>query len=139
MWLDPKQTGVFLPAGKGRDAFIDPRDIAAVIVNTLTTPGHGGAIYEITGNAWMDFAQAAGKISDAIGRPVGYSDIPEADMLQGLTATGLHVDYAQSMLCYFRAVREGKLFAPTSAVAELLGRPPYSFDDWARHNAARFQ
>src|SRR4051812_22117534 len=82
MWLDPKQTGVFLPAGNGRDAFIDPRDIAAVIVKTLTTAGHGGAIYEITGDEWQDFAQAAEKISDAIGRTIGYSDIPEADMLQ---------------------------------------------------------
>jgi uncharacterized protein YbjT (DUF2867 family) len=36
MWLDRKQSGIFLPVGDGKDSFIDPRDIAAVAVKLLT-------------------------------------------------------------------------------------------------------
>ena len=139
MWFDPKQAGVFLPLGDGKDSFIDPRDIAAVIVAALTRPGHDGAIYEITSQEWLDLDEATGKISAAIGKPVTYTDIPEVVMLDGLKAGGVPADYAHSMLCYFKAIRDGRNFAPTSAVAELVGRAPYTLDDWARHNASRFQ
>jgi hypothetical protein len=37
--------------------------------------------------------------------------------------------YAESMLRYFAGVRNGKMYAPTSAVKDLLGRPPRSFDE----------
>src|SRR5207248_1303040 len=44
-----QQKGIFLPVGDGRDAPIDPFDIAAVGVKTLTEPGHDRKIYEMTG------------------------------------------------------------------------------------------
>lgn len=46
-----EQGALILPAGDGKDAPIDPRDIAAVAVKVLTTPGHEGKIYELTGPA----------------------------------------------------------------------------------------
>jgi uncharacterized protein YbjT (DUF2867 family) len=135
MWLDRKQNGVFLPVGDGRDSFIDPRDIAAVAVKLLTTPGHAGRIYEITSSEFLDFAEAARKISAAIGKPVSYANIPEQAMREGLLASGLPAALAESMLTYFSGVRDGKMYAPTSAVEDLLGRPPRNLDEWARDNA----
>ena len=135
MWLDRKQSGIFLPVGDGKDSFIDPRDIAAVAVKLLTTSGHGGRIYEITSSEFLDFHQTTQKISSAIGKKVSYTDIPEQVMREGLLASGLPVASAESMLVYFSAVKNGKMFAPTSAVEDILGRPPRSFDEWARDNA----
>src|SRR5258706_7034536 len=41
-WLDRKNNAIFLPAGDGRDAFVDPRAIAAESLAFLTLPGHDG-------------------------------------------------------------------------------------------------
>jgi uncharacterized protein YbjT (DUF2867 family) len=139
MWLDREQSGIFLPAGDGKDSFIDPRDIAACAVKLLTTSGHDGRIYEITSSEHLSFADAANKISAATGKNVTYHDIPEETARQGMLASGVPAPLVEFILRYFAAVKSRKMYPPTSAVADLLGRPPYSFSDWARHNAAVLQ
>ena len=67
-----------LPAGDGKDTPIDPRDIAAVAVKVLTTPGHEGKIYELTGPELLSHAEMVEKIAAATGRPLKYVDVPEA-------------------------------------------------------------
>jgi uncharacterized protein YbjT (DUF2867 family) len=135
-WLDRKQSAILLPVGDGKDSFIDPRDIAAVAVRLLTTPGHDGRIYEITGSEWLDFSQAAQKLSTAIGKPVSYTNISEETARRGMLLSGIPPAYADSILRYLAGIRAGKIYAPTAAVQDLLGRPPRSFDDWSRDNAA---
>jgi uncharacterized protein YbjT (DUF2867 family) len=136
-WFDRKQSGVFLPMGQGRDTFIDPRDVAAVVAKALTESGHTGAVYEVTGGEWLDFSQAAAKLSAVIDRPVTYTDIPDAVLRDALMSSGaVHPDYIESFLCYCAAIRDGKVYAPTTAVHNLLGRAPRSFEEWARDNAA---
>jgi len=136
MWLDREQSTVALPVGDGKDTFIDPRDIAAVAVALLTTSGHDGAIYEITGPEWLTLGQATHKISEATGKPVTYTNIPEQVMLQAMVAQGIPTALAESMLSFFSGVKAGKIYSPTHTVEEVLGRPPRSFDDWAHNNAA---
>lgn len=53
--------GLFLPAGDGKDKPIDPRDIAAVAVKALTTPGHEGKVYELTGPELLSYAEVVQK------------------------------------------------------------------------------
>jgi uncharacterized protein YbjT (DUF2867 family) len=137
-FFDRENRVVALPIGEGKDSFIDPRDIAACAVALLTSPGHDGRIYEITGPEELSYAECAEKLSAASGKPVVYHDIP-ADMLrQGLLAMGVPEPTADSFLAFFRGVKEGRIFPPTSTVGDLLGRPPYSFDEWASANAAAF-
>ena len=44
-----KESTLYAPAGNARMPWVDTRDIAAVAGTVLTTPGHEGLIYEITG------------------------------------------------------------------------------------------
>ncbi len=104
-----------------------------------TDVGQMSAIYEVTGDEWFDYAEAARRISVVIGKPVTYTDVPEGVVREALMANGLDPGFIESILSYFGATKTGKIFRPTPTVAELLGRPPYSFDDWARHNAALLQ
>jgi (4-alkanoyl-5-oxo-2,5-dihydrofuran-3-yl)methyl phosphate reductase len=136
LWFDRQNSAIFLPVGEGKDSFIDPRDIAACAAKLLTTSGHDGRIYEITGSEHLSFAQLAEKISAAIGKKVSYQSIPEEALRQGLLSMGIPAPTAESFITFFAAVRNGKIYPPTSAVADLLGRPPRSFDEWARDNAA---
>jgi (4-alkanoyl-5-oxo-2,5-dihydrofuran-3-yl)methyl phosphate reductase len=139
LFFNRENNGVFLQIGEGKESFIDPRDIGACAVALLTTPGHDGRIYEITGSEDLSYAQCAEKLSAAAGRTIVYQDIPADTLRQGLLAMGLPAPIVESFLRFFAAVRDGKTFPPTSAVADLLGRPPRSFDEWARDNAAAFQ
>jgi uncharacterized protein YbjT (DUF2867 family) len=139
LWFDRQNSAIFLPVGEGKDSFIDPRDIGACAAKLLTTPGHAGRIYEITGSEHLSFAQWTEKLSAAVGKKVGYQNIPEEALRQGLLSMGIPAPTAESFLTFFAGVRNGKVYPPTSAVAGLLGRPPRSFDEWARENAAAFR
>ena len=51
--------------GEGRVAFIDARDIAAVAAELLTSPGHQGASYTLTGPEALSAAEVAERLSAA--------------------------------------------------------------------------
>lgn len=54
-----ERNDIFIPAGKGKTAFIDVRDIAAVAVKTLTEPGHERQVYPLNGSEALDYNQVA--------------------------------------------------------------------------------
>ena len=136
-WLDRTQSAISLPVGDGRDSFVDPRDIAAVAVALLTLPGQDGRIYEISGSEWLSFGQVAQKISELTGKKASYHDIPEETAKQKMLAMGMPLPLVESMLGYYVAgIRNGKMYAPTSTIRDVLGRPARSFDDWVRDHRA---
>src|SRR5712692_3802751 len=57
-------------SGEGKIPFIDARDIAAVAAITLTSAGHEGKKYVLTGPEALSYVEVARIIGDAIGRPV---------------------------------------------------------------------
>ena len=136
-WLDRKNNAIFLPAGDGRDSFVDPRDIAAIAVALLTLPGQDGRIYEISGSEWLSFAQVAQKMSELTGKKASYHNIPEETAKQKMLAMGMPLTLVESMLSYYVAgIRNGKMYAPTSTIRDVLGRPARSFDEWVRDHRA---
>jgi uncharacterized protein YbjT (DUF2867 family) len=72
------------PAGAGRSAFVDVRDIAAVAAAVLAAPDgehavrHAGRTYVLTGPAALDRMAVAAAFSAALGEPVTYVDAPPA-------------------------------------------------------------
>jgi uncharacterized protein YbjT (DUF2867 family) len=137
VWLDRKNSAIFLPVGDGRDSFVDPRDIAAVAVALLTRPGQDGRIYEISGSKWLSFAQVAQKMSELTGKRMSYHHIPEETAKQKMLALGMPLPLVESMLSYYVAgIRNGKMYAPTSTISDVLGRPARSFDEWVRDHRA---
>lgn len=64
---------VFVPAGGGRVAFVDVRDVAEVAAAALAVPAdHEQRAYTLTGPAAVDFATAARDLSEVLGRPIRY-------------------------------------------------------------------
>lgn len=132
LWLNKETGELFLPVGDGWDVFTDPRDIAAVAVHVLTTPGHDGATYEITGPEPLRYAEAVRKMAEAIGRPLRLVDVPQDTARTGLIAAGVPIPQAETLLRHFDGVRSGQIYPPTMTITELLGRPARTFDDWLR-------
>lgn len=134
------QGSVYQSLGDARMAVVDTRDIAEVAVAVLTSPGHEGKTYELTGPEALTYSEAAEKIGAATGRPVHYIDVPPAAYEQVLIGIGIPpVFAAEAVNIYGRGpYREGKTGIVTSVIPELLGRPARSFDEFAREYAAYF-
>mgnify|MGYP003644720899 FL=1 len=127
---------IALPAGDVREPFVDANDIAEVAIATLTRPGHAGEVYEVTGPRLLSFADIAAEISQASGRAVRFTDIPQAVFVDGLVAAGLPEVMVWLLDYLLTTVLDGRNARLGDGVQRALGRPPVDFIDFAR-NAAR--
>jgi uncharacterized protein YbjT (DUF2867 family) len=135
LWLDVKAGTLSLPVGDGKDTLTDPRDVAAMAVHVLTTPGHDGALYELTGPELISYRDAVAKLAAAIGRPLKFVDVPKGAARAGMIAAGLPSSQADAVLMLFDGIKAGKVYPPTATISELLGRPARSFDEWLADHA----
>jgi uncharacterized protein YbjT (DUF2867 family) len=140
-WRDSiAETGTFdEPSGDGRQAMIHPADIGAVAAKALTTPGHEGVVYELTGPEALSSAQYAQKLSAAIGRPVRHVDVAEDVYRDRFVRYGAPPALVESLMRLYALVKSGDLDMVTPDVEAVLGRPARGFDEWARDNANAFR
>lgn len=129
---------IFDPCGDGATPVIDPRDIAAVAAHVLTTPGHDGQIYTLTGPAAVTRTEMVAALASAIDKPLRYVAIPNRAFRDQL-ATVLPAAFIAPVADYMQLVADGKLAAVTDDVPRLLGRPARPFAEWARDHAAAFR
>ena len=132
------QGAVYGSAGDGRVAFVDSRDTAAVTAHVLTTPGHEGREYVVTGPESLTFAEAAARIGEGLGRQVTYVDLDDDAFAAALTQAGLPPEVGAAVVAINRNARRGALAGVSSTVPDLLGRPATPLARWASDNAGAF-
>jgi uncharacterized protein YbjT (DUF2867 family) len=130
---------VFHVSGNGKTTPIDPRDIAAVAVAALTTPGHAGKIYTLTGPEALTNAEMVAKISKAIEKPIQCIDAPEAAARSGMLAEGMPHIVVEAVLELMALIKNGYGAATTDVVEEVTGRKPRTFDAWLSDHVAAFR
>ncbi len=131
---------VYSASGDGKIPYIDARDIAAVAAVTLTQPGHRGKKYVITGSEALSYRQATEIISKTIGRPLRFVDESPEDARARRNREGYPPAIAESAVAISAYQRAGgKTVTITSVVADLTGRPPRTFAEFARDHAAAFR
>jgi uncharacterized protein YbjT (DUF2867 family) len=123
----------------GKIAMVDARDVAAVAVAALTSDGHVGKTYTITGPEALSFQEVAQKLAAATGRPVTYQDVPLATVQQEMEATGLPAWLVEVRLEFAMALRDGCAAVVTDTVQAVTGQPPRTFDAFAREHTALFR
>jgi uncharacterized protein YbjT (DUF2867 family) len=135
-----RHTGkLFAPADEARIAMINPRDVAAVAAVVLTTDGHEGQTYELTGPEAITYERIAEELSAATGRPVEFVDVPEEAARQGFVEAGMPAWLVEHLIELFRIIREGALEWTTDTVRVLTRREPRSFAEFAREHAGLFR
>ncbi len=128
-----------LPAGDGNGSFVDARDIAAVAVEALTTPGHEGKAYELTGPEALSYSDVADRLSTATGRSIIYENISPKTYEQEKVSQGWSRASIDTMLALFADVRAGIDSVVTDTVESVTGRAPLSFQKFARDHASEFK
>jgi uncharacterized protein YbjT (DUF2867 family) len=111
------------PAGETRIAMVDPRDVGACAARVLTTAGHGGRTYVLTGPRAITFAEVASEISAVAGREIAYLDLSDEAAKQGLIEAGTPGPVAEQIVAIFAALRRGAGSQVTDTVEALTGRP----------------
>jgi uncharacterized protein YbjT (DUF2867 family) len=120
-----------------RVATIDPYDVAAVAATSLSSAGHAGRSYLLTGPESLLPADRVHILANILGRDLrfeGQSDAEaRAEMLSAMPA-----EYVDAFFSFFA---EGKLdesqVRPT--VQEITGRPPRTFEQWAIAHVEAFR
>ncbi|MEW9534180.1 SDR family oxidoreductase [Microbispora sp. NPDC049125] len=128
-----------LPLGDTTMAPIDIEDIAKIAYAVLTTPGHEGRTYPMTGPEALTMADAARHISDAIGRPVRYRDVTSEEKQRDWLAAGYPPPRASAFAQLFRERRRLGRSTVDLSTHEHFGIEPTTFAQFARRNAGVFR
>jgi uncharacterized protein YbjT (DUF2867 family) len=128
-----------LPMADARIASIDVGDLAEVAIAVLTTPGHEGKTYPLTGPESLSMPEVAEKLSAAIGKPVRYVDVSPEEARQARLAAGMPPYLAEGLDELFAERRKGKESQVWPTIEEVFGWRPTSFDEFARRNATIFR
>jgi NAD(P)H dehydrogenase (quinone) len=109
--------------GDGRLATATRKDYAEAAAVVLTTPGHEGAAYELSGDtAWSyeEFAAAAERVLDA---PVRYQTLTGEQEHAQLLGFGLDEGTAGFLVALNANMRDGALAPTPGDLARLIGHP----------------
>lgn len=119
-----RETGTLLgSAGEGRVASATRADYAAAIAAVLTTPGHEGRVYELSGDYAWTYEELASAFSTVLGRTVSYDSVSSAEHASALEAAGLDPATAGFLAALDGNIREDALALTTGDLARLAGRP----------------
>jgi (4-alkanoyl-5-oxo-2,5-dihydrofuran-3-yl)methyl phosphate reductase len=139
-WADTikSQSKVFNPMGKGKTAPISPHDIAGVAAVALTSPGHEGKAYDLTGAELLSTPEQVEILSKVIGKPIDCVDIPVEVAAERAIASGLPEALVKSLAEIWVQVRKEAGAFQTNEVERLTGQPAQTFETWAREHRSAF-
>ena len=123
------------PAADRKTAFIDARDIAAVAAEVLTTPGHDGKTYTLTGPDLLSRAEVVELLGKELGRKVAYLPVTD-EQFRAAVKGHLTESYVELLSMLYAGVRAGWAEARTDDVQKVLGRPPIAFSRFAKDHRA---
>jgi NAD(P)H dehydrogenase (quinone) len=124
----------FSNSGDGREAMVWRDDCVASAVAVLTTPGHEGKTYNITGPDLQTFDEVAAILSEVTGVPIVHVKLDDEAQYAMFDAMGIPrrpVDdqsingipwNSDDMVTFGQAIREGYLAVVSDDVEKLTGR-----------------
>ena len=111
-------------AGEGRVASAARADYAAAAVAVLTAPqALVGRTFELAGDEAYSLPELAAEVTRQSGRPVGYTNLPEAGYKAALIGAGLPGALASLLADSDVGASSGALFDDSHQLSALIGRP----------------
>ncbi|MET9531564.1 SDR family oxidoreductase [Streptomyces sp. NPDC006649] len=114
---------VVASAGDGRVASAARADYAAAAAAVLTSDGHLGRVYELSGDVAWSFAEYAAEVAKASGKEIAYRNVPAATHQEILVGAGLPEAFAAILVDVDAAIERGLLAGTSGDLARLTGRP----------------
>jgi uncharacterized protein YbjT (DUF2867 family) len=132
------QGALFLPLKDAKLVPVDVADIAKAAYLLLTTLGHEGEIYAMSGPRALNMEEIAEQISLAIGKTVRYLSISRDERRRALLAAGVPSFFVDALDMQAVERLNGTEATVHSETHAALGVSPTTFADFARRNAGAF-
>ncbi|MCF2529085.1 SDR family oxidoreductase [Yinghuangia soli] len=121
--------GIVGTAADGRIAAASIADFAEAAAVVLTTDGHAGKVYELTGDSAWTLADLAAEVSRQSGTEVSYTDLPAEQLAEILNGAGLPGGLVDLLVDAEIHTRGGALGLVTADLRTLIGRPATTLSD----------
>lgn len=122
-------TGHVPGLAENRVAFVSRDDIAAACAGALTTDGHIGAIYNLSGPDRVTGAERAALLAKFTGQPVDYAVLTEEQLRSAMNGAGLPPFVVDAVASMHAAQAEGAYDIVAGDVEKLAGRAPRALRD----------
>ena len=124
--------------GDGKVGHIDTRDIAEFAATILTSEGHEGKIYPLTGPESLSMSEVAERLSSALGKDVKYVNVTPDQVKASIAGMGAPEFLADALVELYTMISQGMADMVTDVFEEITGHEPQSFDQFARDFAPAF-
>lgn len=119
-----ERSEIFVPAGRGKAAFVDVRDIAELAARSFIDPALRGRAFTLTGPEPVSFDDVASALSDELGRSVRYRPASVLGYLRHLRQRQLPWGQAIVQTVLHLGLRFGNAKQVDPTLEKLLGRRP---------------
>lgn len=123
------ETGIHLPAGKGRVAFALRSELGEAMANALVEGDGDNQTYYFTGSEAYSFADVASALTELSGREVRYRPIESSAFEAQLTGRGVPGFIAQRMTGFLTDIKNGQEDHVSPDMSRFLGRTPASLKE----------
>lgn len=124
---------LFVPAARGRVAFVDVRDVAEVAANVLANPEeHHKSVYTLTGPEAITFAEVAELLSEVLGRDVRYEPASIVSYVRRLHERGVPLPKVAIETVLHVGLRYGQAERVDPTLERLLGRRGHTVERYVR-------
>ena len=123
---------LLVPAGNGRTAFVDARDVGAAIV--LADPdatAYANRVFELTGSEALTYDEVAAILSRVLGRTIIYRHPGALRFYHAMRARGHSRTFVGVMVALYTTARLGMADHLSPELATLLGQAPTTFAAFA--------
>jgi uncharacterized protein YbjT (DUF2867 family) len=131
---------VLNPIGSGKQAPIDPRDIASVATRALTAEPEDWRELVLTGGEALTMDEQVGVLAEALGRTIDVRPASSAEeVVRSRFPNGAPKPLADAIVDGFERMRADTVGLRTQTVREQLGRDPRTFRAWCAENVEAFR
>lgn len=139
-WADGiKQGALYFGIRDGSFAPLNVSDIGEIAANILSTEGHEGKAYNITGPELLSGREMAQIFSDVTGKPVEYVSPDEETTLSSLLDSGWPEWQAKGLLELFEVFASNQAAIISPDGEQLLGRPLSRLEDYLSANQSAYK
>ena len=120
------------PAGTGRLAAVLRDDVADAVAAILTSDGHDGHTYDLTGPEAFSFGDAAEVMRRLTGKAIRFHDETDEEAFASRAVFGAPDWEVRGWVSSYWAIRDGSLQEVSGDVERLSGHRPVSLDEYLR-------
>ena len=126
------ETGIHLPAGKGKVPFATREDMGIAGAKLMLGSGHENKSYVLAGDVSYSFEDVAGILSELSGKTITYTAASAADYAAELATAGVPEEYGHVFASFAQAMEQGEFDFPDSTLEKILGRKPVSLKGYLK-------